>query len=50
MTDTFSPGDPIRTPDGTVATFFKYLSDGNAIIRVGLDSRIVDPVVLRKAA
>lgn len=41
-------GDTVRTPDGTLAEFVRLVDQGTAIIRVGMDSRLVDPVTLRK--
>lgn len=41
--------DDVTTPDGTRAKFIKYTEDGKAIIAVGMDSRVVDPVSLRRA-
>lgn len=49
MNTTFEPGTPVRTPDGTLATFIRLVDAGTAIISVGMDSRLVDPVTLRKA-
>lgn len=48
MTVEFARGESVRTPDGTRATFVRLVDPGTAIIRVGLDSRLVDPVTLRK--
>lgn len=45
---TFTPGDPVFAGN-TRATFVKALPDGKAVISVGYDTRIVDPVSLRKA-
>lgn len=52
----FKPGDAVKTPDGTAATFVKHVGApyGNAasqaVIQVGADTRVVDPVSLRRAA
>lgn len=50
MTATLERGDAVRTPDGTLATFIRLVDPHTAIISVGMDSRLVDPVVLRKVA
>lgn len=44
----FVEGDRVRLPDGTLATFVKRIDHDTAVISVGYDSRIIDPVVLRK--
>lgn len=52
----FKPGQPVRTPDGTLATFVKYIgsaygqADGQAAISVGMDTRLVDAVILKAAS
>lgn len=45
----FSPGDRVYAGN-TLATFVKYVNPSQAIIQVGLDTRVVDPVSLRKAS
>lgn len=49
MNDTFERGTSVRTSDGTLATFIRLIDAGTAIISVGMDSRLVDPVTLRRA-
>ena len=46
----FTPGDNVYAGN-TLAVFVKYVgpSSSQAIIKVGLDTRVVDPVSLRKA-
>lgn len=50
----FTPGDNVYAGN-TLAVFVKYvgapngLASSQAIIKVGLDTRVVDPVSLRKA-
>lgn len=46
---TFKPGEPVYA-GSTRVVFVKLLSPSEAIISVGLDTRIVDPVSLRKAS
>ncbi|WP_217181626.1 hypothetical protein [Streptomyces sp. AC495_CC817] len=44
-------GDHVVTPDGTRATFVRYTgiaNKGSAVIQVGLDTRVVASVSLRK--
>ena len=49
-----SPGDPVFAGN-TRATFVKYVgapygaAESQAVIQVGMDTRVVDPVALRKA-
>lgn len=51
----FKPGDPVFAGN-TRATFVKYagapngLAASQAVIQVGMDTRVVDPVSLRKAS
>lgn len=51
----FKPADPVWAGN-TRATFVKYvgsptgLAASQAVIQVGLDTRVVDPVSLRKAS
>lgn len=51
----FKPGDAVYAGN-TLAQFVKYVGAPNgiaasqAIIQVGLDTRVVDPVALRKAS
>lgn len=52
MTD-FTRGDQVRTPDGLLATFIRYTGADNrasAVIEVGLDTRVVAAVSLRRAS
>jgi len=49
MNPAFEPGAAVRTPYGTLATFVRLVSPSTAIISVGMDSRLVDPVTLRRA-
>src|SRR5690606_21500211 len=50
----YKPGEKVVTQDGTTATFVRYLEapyggrPAQAIIRVGLDTRVVDPVSLKE--
>lgn len=52
----YKPGEKVMTQDGTSATFVRYLEapyggrSAQAIIQVGLDTRVVDPVTLREAS
>lgn len=49
----FKPGDPVRTTDGTAATFVALVSKTNsasAIIQVGADTRVVATVSLKQVA
>jgi hypothetical protein len=48
MTPTFERGDRVKTPDGTLATFVRLVDPYTAIIGIGPDSRLVDPVTLRR--
>lgn len=44
-------GDQVSTPDGTRATFVRYLglaNKGSSVIQVGLDTRVVASVSLKK--
>jgi hypothetical protein len=50
MSAALERGDAVRTPDGTLATFIRLVDASTAIINVGMDSRLVDPVTLRKEA
>ncbi|MFT4260356.1 hypothetical protein [Microbacterium sp.] len=47
----FQPGNQVVTQDGTRAEFVKYVSGPargiHAVIRVGQDTRVVDPVTLK---
>lgn len=51
----FNPGDPVFAGN-TRATFVKYVgapygpAASQAVIQVGMDTRVVDPVSLRKAS
>lgn len=51
----FKPGDTVFAGN-TRATFVKYTgapygtAESQAVIRVGMDTRVVDPVSLRKAS
>ena len=47
MNFTFSPGD-IVSAGPTRATFVRMDGPNRAIIQVGFDTRVVDPVSLRK--
>lgn len=50
---TFNPGDQVQTPDDTRAEFRFYTGADNkasAVIKVGLDTRVVAAVSLRKAS
>jgi hypothetical protein len=47
MSTTFAPGERVMTPDGTLAVFIRLVDEGTAIIRVGVDTHLVDPVTLR---
>lgn len=49
MIPTFSPGDAVITGDGTFAQFIRHDGPNRAIIMVGYDTRVVDPVALRRA-
>lgn len=44
----FKPGDAVRTNDNTLAQFIRMDGPNRAIIMVGYDTRVVDPVALRK--
>lgn len=49
----FTHGDRVATPDGTAATFIRYTGIENrasAVIQVGLDTRVVAAVSLRKVS
>lgn len=44
-------GDRVVTPEGTQATFLRYTglaNKGSAVIEVGVDTRVVASVALRK--
>ena len=45
----FAPGDIVYAGP-TRAEFVKHISAGQAVIRVGMDTRVVDPVSLRRAS
>lgn len=52
MTD-FTRGDKVHTPDGLLATFIRYTGAENhasAVIEVGVDTRVVAAVGLRRAS
>lgn len=48
MSDTFRPGERLLVDRVIPATFVRYSGDRAAVIQIGVDTRIVDPVVLSR--
>lgn len=47
MTD-FEPGERLLVDRVIPATFVRYSEDKAAVIQIGVDTRVVDPVVLTR--
>lgn len=45
----FKSGDAVITSSGARATFIKLIDPARAIIRLSIDTQIVNPVTIRKA-
>lgn len=42
------PNDRVSLPDGTLATLLKVVAPDQAIVRVGMDTRLANAATLRK--
>lgn len=48
MAPDLHPGERVLVDRSLLATFVRYTDGGGAVVRVGVDTRIVDPVVITR--
>lgn len=48
MSSALHPGERVLVDRSLKATFIRYTDGGGAVVSIGLDTRIVDPIVLTR--